>query len=139
MFSGGEGPWEDDPVADSWFGDEPPFGTPVFVLTHHLREPLVKRGTTFFFVSDGIESAHAQARDAAGDRNVHIAGGAETGQQFLRAGLVDELQLHFAPTLLGGGVPLFDSLDPAALRLEPTRVIASPLATHVRYRVNLYL
>src|SRR5215211_6517083 len=134
MFSGAAGAWADDPVADGWWGDEPPFGAPVFVLTHHEREPLEKRGTTFFFASDGIESAHARARDAAGDRNVLVAGGANTAQQLLSAGLVDEIQPHLAPILLGGGARLFEALDPA-LRFEPTRVLASPLVTHVRYRV----
>ncbi|MGZ4386322.1 MAG: dihydrofolate reductase family protein [Gaiellaceae bacterium] len=135
MFSGGEGPWEADPVAEGWWGEEPPFGVPVFVLTHHPRRPLEKRGTTFFFVSDGVESALAQARDAAADRNVLVAGGAATGRQLLDAGLVDELQLHVAPTLLGAGVRLFEGIEPARLRLRPLRVIDSPHVTHVRYRI----
>jgi dihydrofolate reductase len=135
MFSGGEGPWEDDPVAGGWWGDEPPFRVPVFVLTHHAREPLERRGTTFFFVPDGIESALTRAREAAGERDVSIAGGASTAQQFLQAGLVDELHLHLAPTLLGSGVRLFEGIDPTRLLLEPARVIGSPLVTHLRYRV----
>jgi dihydrofolate reductase len=135
MFSGGEGRWEGDEKADGWWGDEPPFGVPVFVLTHHPREPLEKRGTTFHFVVEGIEPALTRARSAAGARDVAIAGGASTGRQFLRAGLVDELHLHIAPTLLGGGVRLFEDLDPASIRLEPVRVDHAPLATHVRYRV----
>jgi dihydrofolate reductase len=135
MFSGGQGRWEDDPVADGWWGDEPPFGVPVFVVTHHEREPLAKTETTFHFVSDGIESAHAQAREAAGERNVLVAGGASIGGQLLATGLVDELQLHVAPMLLGGGVRLFEGVDASAARLEPFRVSGSARATHIRYRV----
>ena len=104
MFSGGEGSWEDDPNADAWWGDKPPFHVPVFVLTHHGREPVEKEGgTTFVFVNDGIESALAQARSAAGERDVALAGGASVAQQYLQAGLVDELHVHVAPVLLGGG------------------------------------
>jgi dihydrofolate reductase len=136
MFSGGEGPWEDDPNARGWWGDNPPFHVPVFVLTHHAREPLeMEGGTTFFFVSDGIESALEQARAAAGDRNVSISGGASVVQQYLRAGLVDEFQVHIAPLLLGGGVRLFDQLDQEQVKVEGTRVIDSPAATHLKYRV----
>ncbi len=135
MFSGGEGPWEDDPNAGGWWGDDPPFRLPVFVLTHHAREPLeFENGTTFTFVTDGIEAALEQARAAAGERDVLIAGGAEAVQQALRAGAVDELQLHVAPVLLGGGTPLCGELD-ATVALERTRVIDSPGATHLRYRV----
>jgi dihydrofolate reductase len=135
MFSGGSGPWEDDPNAAGWWGDEPPFGVPVFVLTHHEREPEEKQGgTTFNFVTGGIESALEQARAAAGDRNVHLAGGADVVQQYLRAGLLDEIQIHLIPLFLGGGVRLFDELHPA--RLEQTRLVESPAGlTHVRYSV----
>src|SRR3954463_13214846 len=95
MFSGGEGPWEDDPNADGWWGDDPPFHHPVFVLTHHAREPLPKEGgTTFTFVTDGIEAALEQARAAAGDGDVAVGGGARVVQQYLRAGLLDELHIH---------------------------------------------
>ena len=137
MFSGGEGPWEDDPNADAWWGDEPPFHHPVFVLTHHAREPVTKQGgTTFTFVTDGIESALEQAGAAAGDKNVAVAGGASVAQQYLKAGLLDELQIHIAPVLLGDGVRLFENhLGSERLGLESTRVIESPAATHVRYRV----
>jgi len=136
MFSGGEGPWDGDPNADAWWGDDPPFRMPVFVLTHHEREPLVKRGgTTFTFVTDGISSALEQARAAAGEKDVAIAGGATVGQQYLRAGLVDEFQVHVAPMLLGDGVRLFDNLGPDLPKLECTRVIESPAVTHLRYRV----
>src|SRR4051795_2713959 len=94
MFSGGAGPWEDDPNAGGWWGDDPPFHHPVFVLTHHEREPLVKEGgTTFTFVTEGIESALEQARAAAGDLDVHVAGGAQAVQQYLAAGLLDEVRL----------------------------------------------
>jgi dihydrofolate reductase len=135
MFSGGEGPWEDDPNADGWWGDDPPFHHPVFVLTHHPREHVKKEGgTTFTFVTDGIESALEQAREAAGAKDVAIAGGADAIQQFLRAGLVDEFQIHVAPMLLGGGVRLFEDA-PADLKVEPVGVIESPRVTHLKYRV----
>jgi dihydrofolate reductase len=136
MFSGGSGPWEDDPVADGWWGDEPPFGVPVFVLTHHPRETVTKQGgTSYTFVTDGVEAALDRARAAAGGRNVSIAGGADVVQQYLRAGLLDEMQIHVAPVLLGGGVRLFGDLDGDALNLESMRVIESPAVTHLRYRV----
>lgn len=135
MFSGGEGPWKDDPNAGGWWGDEPPFRVPVFVLTSHERAPEVRGDTRFTFVTDGIESALGQARAAAGERNVSIAGGAAVIQQFLRAGLVDELKIHVAPLILGGGTRLFDGeLEP--LELELTRVVDSPKATHLRYRLS---
>jgi dihydrofolate reductase len=135
-FSGGEGPWEDDPNADAWWGDEPPFHHPVFVLTHHEREPVEKDGgTTFTFVTDGIESALEQARAAAGDKDVAIGGGADVAQQYLNAGLVDEIQLHVAPMMLGDGVRLFDRIDPGRVALEPAGVVASPAVTHLNYRV----
>jgi dihydrofolate reductase len=137
MFSGGEGPWEDDPKADAWWGDDPPFHHPVFVLTHHEREPVEKQGgTTYTFVTDGIESALEQARAAAGDDDVLVAGGAEVVQQYLRAGLLDEIQLHVAPVLLGGGARLFDGpLPDLPYTLERTQVIESPTGvTHVTYR-----
>ena len=135
MFSGGSGPWESDPRSMGWWGDEPPFHTPVFVLTHHAREPEeMEGGTTFFFVTDGIEAAIQQARAAAGEGNVAIGGGASAIQQALAAGLVDELQVHVAPILLGGGTRLFgEGADP--IRLEATRVLASPRATHVKFDV----
>ena len=121
MFSGGAGPWEDDPNADGWWGDEPPFGHPVFVLTHHAREPLEKAGgTTFTFVTEGAEAALAAAREAAGGKDVLVAGGADVAQQYLAAGLLDELQLHVAPLLLGDGVRLFaDGPAPARARADP--------------------
>jgi len=136
MFSGGAGPWEDDPNADGWWGDDPPFHAPVFVLTHHARETVTKEGgTSYTFVTDGIEAALEQARAAAGDKDVSVAGGASVAQQYLNAGLLDELQIHVAPLLLGDGVRLFDQLGTEPPKLEVTRVIESPTVTHLRYRV----
>jgi len=136
MFSGGVGAWEDDPNADGWWGDNPPFGVPVFILTHHARETVAKQGgTTFTFLTEGIEAALAQARAAAGDKNISVAGGASLVQQCLRAGLIDELQIHLSPLLLGDGVRLFDHLGADQPQLEVTRVIESPTVTHIRYRV----
>jgi dihydrofolate reductase len=134
MFSGGAGPWEDDPNANGWWGDDPPFHHPVFVLSHHPREPLaLQGGTTFTFVGDGIEAALALAREAAGERDVAVAGGANAIQQYLCAGLIDEFQLHVAPLLLGGGVPLFGDGPATPLRMVRSRVIASPGVAHLRY------
>jgi dihydrofolate reductase len=136
MFSGGSGPWADDPKAESWWGDDPPFHAPVFVLTHHAREPVHKEGgTTYTFVTDGIEAALEAAGEAAGRKDVLIAGGADVAKQYLAAGLLDELQLHVAPLLLGDGVRLFDDRA-GATELELTRVIESPHVTHLRYRVR---
>ncbi|MFL5969864.1 MAG: dihydrofolate reductase family protein [Gaiellaceae bacterium] len=135
MFSGGSGRWEDDPNAGGWWGDEPPFHSPVFVLTHHARETVEKGGgTSYVFVTDGPEAALAQAREAAGGKDVQLGGGASVIRQFLDAGLLDELNIHLAPVLLGGGVRLFDGAQPMQLELE--RVIESPHATHLRYRVT---
>ena len=125
MFGGGDGPWGDEPW-EGWWGDDPPFHAPVFVLTHHAREPLEKDGgTTFHFVTDGIEAAVARASEAAGGGRVLIAGGANVAQQALRAGLVDEMQVHVAPILLGGGVRLFDDLGPS-IGVELVRTVSSP-------------
>jgi dihydrofolate reductase len=136
MFSGGAGPWEADPNANGWWGDDPPFHHPVFVLTSHAREPLAMQGgTTFTFVTDGIESALDQARAVAGEKNVHVAGGADVVQQYLNAGLLDELQIHVAPMLLGSGTRLLDNLDAAAIELRATRVRSSPYVTHLKYEV----
>ena len=123
-------------VTNGW-GDNPPFHVPVFVLTHEARDALVKEGgTTFTFVTDGIESALAQAREAAGEREIVVAGGANTIQQYLKAGLIDEMQIHVAPVLLGHGIRLFDHLGTEHNVLEATRVIESPAVTHLRYRVT---
>ena len=135
MFSGGDGPWDDDPNADGWWGDEPPFHMPVFVVTHHAREPLVRGGTTFTFVTDGLESAIEEARAAAAEKDVLVAGGASAIDQCLRAGRLDELQIHLVPVLLAGGVRLFDGVGPEPSRFELMRVLDSPLVTHLRYRV----
>jgi dihydrofolate reductase len=137
MFSGGEGAWEDDPNADAWWGDNPPFHVPVYVLTHHPRESEVKEGgTTFHFVTDGIESALEQARAAAGDRDVALGGGASVAQQYMSAGLLDELHIHVAPILLGGGVSLFGELGTDAPPLRLTKVVESPFVTHLSYEVE---
>jgi dihydrofolate reductase len=137
MFSGGEGPWEDDPNADAWWGDDPPFQVPVFVLTHHPRETVTKQGgTTFTFVTEGVEAALEQAQAAAGDRDVGIGGGATVAQQYLKAGLLDEMLLHVAPLLMGDGVRLFENhLDDGQVELECTQVIQSPAVNHLRYRI----
>jgi dihydrofolate reductase len=134
MF-GGKGAWGDDPW-DGWWGDDPPFHHPVFIVTHHPREPATKEGgTTFTFVTDGIESALERAREAAGGKDVRLAGGANIAQQYLKAGLVDEIQIHVAPVLLGDGARLFDNLGGAEVRLECTRAVEAPGVTHIRYRV----
>jgi dihydrofolate reductase len=132
MFGGGDGPWDEG--WRGWWGEEPPFHAPVFVLTHHAREPLeMQGGTTFHFVTDGIESALDQARSAAGEQDVTIAGGASAIQQYLAAGLLDELYLHIVPILLGAGERLLENVgDPT---LEPVKVVASPAVAHVKYRV----
>lgn len=112
MFGGGPGPWSRTDPWNGWWGRNPPFHHPVFVLTHHAREPLMMHGgTSFTFVTDGIESALEQARRAAGGKDVALSGGARAAQQYLSAGLVDEMQLHLVPTLLGGGERLFDNVD----------------------------
>ena len=135
MFGGGPGPWGDEPW-DGWWGEDPPFHVPVFVVTHHAREPLVKDGgTTFTFVTDGVEPVLEQARAAAGDKDVSLGGGANVAQQYLRAGLIDELQAHVVPVLLGDGARLFDNLEGGEVGLECTRVIEAPGVTHLRYRV----
>lgn len=134
MFGGGPGPWGEDPWT-GWWGDEPPFHVPVFVLTHHEREPLeMEGGTTFHFVGDGIEAALAQAREAAGGQDVKLSGGASAAQQYLAAGLVDEMQLNVAPILLGGGERLFENVG-GDLELEQERVVHTPEVTHLKYRV----
>ena len=132
MFGGGDGPW--DETWTGWWGENPPYHAPVFVLTHHPRDPLTMQGgTTFTFVADGIESALEQARAAAGDDDVAIAGGAQAVQQYLRAGLLDELYLHIVPVVLGAGERLLENVGDPTLR--PIDVIASPTVTHIRYRV----
>ncbi len=130
MFGGAPGPWGE---WDGWWGEDPPFGHPVFVLTHHPREPLVKEGgTTFRFVTDGIESALAQALDAAGGADVAIGGGAGVAQQYLAAGLVDELCLSVVPVLLGGGTRLLENV-PTDVALRQLRAVEAPGVTHLIY------
>jgi dihydrofolate reductase len=131
-FGGGPGPW--DGAWRGWWGDDPPFHMPVFVVTHHEREPLTLSDTTFTFVSDGIESALDQARRAAAGKDVLIGGGASVINQYLAAGLVDEVELNVVPLVLGGGARLFDGVGPE-LRLEQVRAIEAPGVTHLKYRV----
>ena len=135
MFGGGPGPWGEEPW-NGWWGDEPPFKMPVFVLTHHEREPLTLGETTFTFVADGIEPALEQARKAAAGKDVSIGGGANAIQQYLSAGLVDEMQLNVVPVLLGGGARLFENGAGAGLSLEQALVVHTPEVTHLRYRVG---
>ena len=133
MFAPVRGEWDGD--WRGWWGEEPPYHAPVFVLTHYPREPLVMQGgTTFTFVTDGIGSAFEQARAAAGDGSIAIAGGADTVRQYLRAGLIDELHLHTAPILLGEGERIFDEVGD--LTLEPLETTGNSLVTHVKYRVT---
>ena len=135
MFGGGEGPWGEDPWT-GWWGDDPPFHAPVFVLTHHPREPVsMQGGTSFTFVDDGIESALEQAEQAAGDEDVALGGGAEVAQQYLAAGLIDEMQINLVPVLLGDGTRLLDNLAGSEIKLKPIRVVETPEVTHLKYRV----
>jgi dihydrofolate reductase len=135
MFGPVRGPWQDESWR-GWWGEDPPFHVPVFVLTHYARRPIeMAGGTTFHFVTDGIESAYEQAAAAAGDRDISLGGGASTVQQAIATGLLDELQINLVPILLGGGERLLDGLADAPVRLESTRVIEAPGVTHLRYRV----
>jgi dihydrofolate reductase len=135
MFGPVRGDWPDESWR-GWWGEEPPYHHPVFVLTHHPRAPLVMEGgTTFHFVTDGIESALAQARNAAGGQDVWLAGGASVVNQYLAAGLVDELDISIAPVILGVGERLFDGLERGAVELEQVRAVDAPGVTHVKYRV----
>ena len=133
MFGPVRGEW--DRAWNGWWGDDPPFHAPVFVLTHHPREPQpMEGGTTYYFVTDGIESALTQARVAAGDGDVAVQGGATTVNQYLAAGLIDELRLHIAPLTLGAGTRLFEGVPP--LKLEQVKARAARLVTHVTYLVR---
>jgi dihydrofolate reductase len=135
MFGGGPGPWTQDTPWTGWWGEDPPFHTAVFVLTHHPREPLeMAGGTTFHFVTDGIESALERAVAAAAGRDVKVAGGAEAIRQYLAAGLVDDLEVHVAPVLLGSGARLFDLAPGWQGRYAAERLVASPAAAHFRFR-----
>jgi dihydrofolate reductase len=133
MFGPIRGSWGDEGW-NGWWGEDPPYHTPVFVLTHHAREPVeMEGGTTFHFVTDGIESALERARHAAGDGDVSIGGGAATVQQYLRAGLVDEFRVHVAPLLLGGGERLFENLGGTTAGYECVETVASPAVTHYTF------
>jgi dihydrofolate reductase len=136
MFGGGPGPWGDAPWKGYW-GPEPPYHHPVFVLTNHAREPLeMEGGTTFYFVTDGIEAALEQAKEAAAGKDVSLGGGAATVQQYLRAGLVDDVTISLAPVFLGRGARLFDALGENPPKLEQVEVIEAPGVTHISYRVG---
>ena len=132
----GGGAWGDEPW-QGWWGDDPPYHYPVFILTHHPRDPVeMEGGTTFHFVTDGIESALEQAREAAGGKDVMLWGGAQVVNQYLAAGLLDELELHVVPVLLGGGARLFAGLGDAEVQLEQVRAVEAPGVTHLKYRLS---
>ncbi len=134
MFGPVRGPWPDESWK-GWWGDEPPYHTPVFVLTHHARAPIrMAGGTEFRFVTDGIRSALEQARAAAGSRDIRLGGGVSTVRQYLQAGLIDEMHLALRPVLLGSGEHLFGGIDAHALGYECTRSVAGERATHVWLR-----
>jgi dihydrofolate reductase len=126
----GDGEWK------GWWGDDPPYHYDVYVLTHHAREPVeMQGGTTFYFVTEGIEHALERARESAGDKDVLLWGGADVINQYLAAGLLDELEIHIAPVLLGGGARLFDGLADSEVELEQVRALEAPGVTHIKYRV----
>lgn len=136
MFGGGPGPWP-EPAWNGWWGEDPPFHLPVFVLTHHRRPALeCQGGTRFEFVTDGPAAALDRARQAAAESDVAISGGAGVAQQYLRAGLIDELTIHLVPVFLGSGVRLFDSQELTASRLEQHRVVEAPGVTHLTYTIS---
>jgi dihydrofolate reductase len=134
MFGGHPGPWDAKEPWNGWWGADPPYPHPVFVLTHHAREPLeLEGGTTFTFITEGIEAALEQARRAAGGKDVSLAGGAKAAQQYLAAGLVDEMEIHLVPTLLGGGERLFDGVGDDLHGLTLVRTVAAPGVTHLKF------
>jgi dihydrofolate reductase len=134
MFGGHPGPWDPDKPWNGWWGNRPPFHRPVFVLTHHPRPPLVMEGgTTFTFVTDGIESALQQARRAAAGKDVALAGGARAAQQYLVAGLVDEMLLSQVPILLGDGARLFEGTGRDLHGLSLVSTVATPRVTHLKF------
>jgi len=133
MFGGHPGPWSASSPWQGWWGKEPPFHHPVFVVTHHPRAPLTLGETTFHFVTDGIESALEQARRAAGDRDIALGGGADIARQYLRAGLVDEMWLSLVPTLLGGGARLFEGITDEMHGLTLAEVVPAPGVTHLQF------
>jgi dihydrofolate reductase len=131
MFGPIRGGWDED--WRGWWGAEPPYHAPVFVLTHHAHDPIeMEGGTTFHFVTEGFDAAYAQACETAGDKGVDIAGGASAVRQALNAGVIDELTLDVTPVLLGAGERMFDGVD--SFDFEPVEVLHSPLTTHIRYR-----
>ncbi|HKV52742.1 MAG TPA: dihydrofolate reductase family protein [Gemmatimonadaceae bacterium] len=133
MFGGHPGPWKPDRMWNGWWGHEPPYHHPVFVLTHHARAPLALEGTTFTFVTDGIESALEQAKRAAKGNDVTLAGGASAAQQYLDAGLVDEMDLTITPVLLGSGERLFDNVGDDLHGLSLVEVVAAPGVAHLKF------
>jgi dihydrofolate reductase len=136
MFGPVRGPWPDESWR-GWWGENPPYHHPVFVLTHHKRKPLeMDGGTTFYFVTDGIESALEQARDAAQGQDMWLAGGASAANQYLAAGLVDEIDLSIAPVILGSGERLFEGLEQGAPELAQVRAVDAPGVTHIKYEVR---
>jgi dihydrofolate reductase len=136
MFGGGTGPWGDKPW-NGWWGEDPPFHMPVFVLTHHAREPLeMHGGTIFHFVTDGIHAALQRAKDAARGKDVTLGGGADVAQQYLKAGLIDEMEIHIVPILLGDGTRLFENTSGRQVDYECVRVTNSPSVSHYKYRLR---
>jgi dihydrofolate reductase len=134
MFGGHPGDWDPKKPWNGWWGTNPPFHHPVFVLTHHKRKPLeLEGGTTFTFVTDGIESALEQARRAARGKDVSLAGGAKAAQEYLAANLVDEMEISFVPTLLGSGEQLFDGVGDDLHGLELVRTVATSQVTHLKF------
>ena len=136
MFGPVRGPWPDESWR-GWWGEDPPYHHPVFVLTHHPREPLeMEGGTTFYFVSDGVESVLEQAKEAARGRDVWLAGGASAVNQYLAARLIDQIDISIAPLILGSGARLFEGLDRGTPKLEQIRAIDAPGVTHIEYEVG---
>jgi len=134
MFGGHPGPWNRAKPWSGWWGNNPPYHHPVFVLTHHAREPLaLEGGTTFHFVTQGIEAALEQARRAAGGKDISLAGGARAAQQYLAAGLVDQMDISLAPVLLGGGERLLDHIGDDLHGLELVRTIVAPKVVHLKF------
>ena len=134
MFGGHPGPWNPKQPWNGWWGNDPPFHHPVFVLTHHARDPLdLEGGTTFTFVTEGIEAALEEAREAAGGKDIALGGGADAARQYLRAGLVDEMEIHLVPILLGSGERLFEGTGTDLHGLELARAVATPKVTHLKF------
>ncbi len=136
MFGGGNGPWEDNPWR-GWWGENPPFHTPVFVLTHHARNSIeMQGGTTFHFVTDGIHAALDRATRATQSKDIALGGGADVAQQYLKAGLIDEMEVHVVPLLLSDGARLFENTDGHQAAYECVRVVNSPSVSHYKYRLR---